>query len=563
MSAEANFDRTLKTVAAVVLVLSVAAFFYITYSGIPCFFDDAYMFVRYADHILAGYGHAWNPGGEQTFGSTSLLYVGLVTLVKLCLPWISDPKLLLVSAAIPALGLVAVLTVASARLARHPLLKNNYVVWGALLLPPMILQETFKYHLRSGMDTMLSALGNAVLIWLTLRLVARPKAGRLAAVVAAAYMTYLARPDNGIYATLFPFLSILLLGSGSGREKVSSFPSRLKLLVTFTVSMVALLAVDLLVKRWIFGTALPLPFYAKQQGAYANYMGTGYWNAVGLMRTFFWTAMPFICVILLFMQRRDWRMLAAFFVPVGLTFGYYFTVNQIMGWEARFYYPSLPFFVVAAAMIVDRWALARDSRGPIAASELILRLIVVCLVVLGVRQVTYTTYPWYDKLVAATPAGPSRYTYRTAADKPLGGPATENVFKDIGWIAKNAPPKTKIALSEYGEVGAMAPDTVLIDVVGLHDREFALSGFTAKRLFARKPDLIWMPHYHYTRMIRDILDSDEFWDHYLYYPRAFVYGLAIRKDSPRFEEIYALVEQCWKANYGDRKMEDYLAHRVD
>ena len=40
--------------------------------------DDSYMFVRYADNILA-YGNAsWNPGGEATYGLTSSLFLVVV-----------------------------------------------------------------------------------------------------------------------------------------------------------------------------------------------------------------------------------------------------------------------------------------------------------------------------------------------------------------------------------------------------------------------------------------------------------------------------------------------------
>ncbi|MDP6777923.1 MAG: hypothetical protein QGI83_14290, partial [Candidatus Latescibacteria bacterium] len=40
--------------------------------------DDAFMFVRYADRLLADGRLAWNPGGESTYGPTSLLYLAVV-----------------------------------------------------------------------------------------------------------------------------------------------------------------------------------------------------------------------------------------------------------------------------------------------------------------------------------------------------------------------------------------------------------------------------------------------------------------------------------------------------
>jgi len=587
MNDDGSRDRRLQRVAAGSLAVGLAALAYIIYNSLPCFFDDAYMFIRYAQNILAGYGHAWNPGEGPAFGSTSVTHLAVVTLMKLCLPGLPDAQLLLAASAIPTFVLLVVLVIGCGRLAEHPLLRGNYVLWGGLLVPAIVLQEPLKYHLRSGMDTMLSALSNAVLILLTLWLVRRLRGGEigdwglgigkeggtktdhstpipnpqsripssrapyglLAAVVAAAYFTYLTRPDNGIYATLFPAMCILLLGSGPRR----------KMLAAFALSMLAVLALDLLAKRLLLGTALPLPFYAKQHGAYEGYAGVSIWNPIVLMRIFFWGMMPFLCVIVFLFQRRNAAMLAAFFVPVGLTFAYYFTVNQIMGFEARFYYPSLPFFAVAAAVTLDRWLVARQGRALLSPSELVVRLIVLFLVIFGGRQLTFSTYLWYDRLMAEELAGPSSRQYETIAAEELPPPRFLDALSDLAWIAKNSPPRTKIALSEYGQIGAAAPEAVLVDVVGLHDKEFALEGFSAERLFARKPDLIWFPHYHYTKMIRDVLDSDEFWEEYLYYPRAFIFGLAIRKDSPHFEEISALVKDRWELNYEGLRMEDYLA----
>ena len=42
----------------------------------------------------------------------------------------------------------------------------------------------------------------------------------------------------------------------------------------------------------------------------------------------------------------------------------------------------------------------------------------------------------------------------------------------------------------------------------------------------RRPDAIWLPHWDYTQMIRDLLDDPEFWARYDFYPDAFTYGVA-------------------------------------
>src|SRR5690606_22137822 len=43
--------------------------------GVWTVWDDAWMFQRYADNVLAGHGVTWNAGEAPTYGLTSLLYL--------------------------------------------------------------------------------------------------------------------------------------------------------------------------------------------------------------------------------------------------------------------------------------------------------------------------------------------------------------------------------------------------------------------------------------------------------------------------------------------------------
>ena len=134
-------------------------------------------------------------------------------------------------------------------------------------------------------------------------------------------------------------------------------------------------------------------------------------------------------------------------------------------------------------------------------------------------------------------------------------------------LAAAAPPGTTLALSEHGLVGAEAPDVVLIDLLGLHDRAFSCAGagagagFSTAELWRRHPDLLWMPHPDYTQMLLDILDSDELWRHYDYYPGAFTYGFALRRDGPRFAPLAALFAARWQATYPGLNPADHAATR--
>jgi hypothetical protein len=97
--------------------------------------------------------------------------------------------------------------------------------------------------------------------------------------------------------------------------------------------------------------------------------------------------------------------------------------------------------------------------------------------------------------------------------------------------------------------GARAPATVIIGVLGVHDRGFALAGFSAPQLWRRQPDALWLPHPDHTEMLRQILDSPEFRRDYLLFPDAFTFGFAVRRSSPRFAGLMAAFEQRWRVAY--------------
>lgn len=556
MSRRRNSRRSLSLVGGLAAILCISIYALALWTSPPTRFDDSYMFVRYANNLIAGHGHAWDAGGEQVYGSTSLLHVGLVTLLKYGLPRLTDARLLLLASALPGALMLALLVATCGHFSTHRLLQRHYALWAGLLMPSLALNGIVLYHHRTGMDTMLATLCNAALIFFTLRAARQGTVRCVMPVVIAGYLAFLARPDNGIYAMLFPVLCFLLLGTGL----------RGKQIVVFVASMIGLLAADATVKWLVFGTPLPLAFYAKQHGAYSGYANPEGPNPLLLLQTFLGVVLPFLCVILLLAARRTKPILVVFFVPVALTFGYYFTVNQIMGVAGRFYMPSLPFFVVAAALMLDEQLQAAESKGLFKPKDLLLRLTVLLLILAVGRQTLAHASAWYqkglaEKVAAEKVAATVPKTYKTEAEEPLPPIDRWDALNAMARLAKEAPPGTTIALSEHGLIGAAAPQVVLIDLVGLHDRQFAMHGFSAEELFRRKPDLIWMAHYHYTNIVGSIVDSEAFWKEYTFYPGALDYGLAIRKESPHFNALSKLIDRAWKEMYGDLDRTPYAAIR--
>ena len=151
--------------------------------------------------------------------------------------------------------------------------------------------------------------------------------------------------------------------------------------------------------------------------------------------------------------------------------------------------------------------------------------------------------------------------YDISAVAPLPDLDSWQASHEIAKLAANAPPGTSFAMSEHGLVGAYAPRAVIIDLLGLHHPTFARNGFSAAELWRRQPDVIWMPHPDHTQMLRDILDSEELWQHYVFYPDAFTYGVALRRDGPRYETLQAHFVDQWKASYPGLLPEDYVARQ--
>ena len=477
-------------------------------------FDDAYMFVRYADNLLRGDGYAWNPGEGSTFGCTSIAYTFLVAALRRLLPGVPAGKLLLWTSGLLGLAAFGLLILAVRAAVSHKVLRSP--LWLSLVLGALLLsQSAYAYHAATGMDTMLSLAGNSLLV---LVLFTRARDGSplgLALAALCGYLVFLIRPDNGFYGLLFP---VLLLGFGFrlGWRRVS----------IFFLAFLALLALDTWLKIRVFGDPLPLSFYAKHALLAAGYAGE--WNPVTYLCEFAIYLSPFLLLIAWTVKRPAGAILAAFAIPLALTLGYYFTVMQVMGFNFRFSFPSLPFVVVPAAICLDRFLASPEDRplrlaGVKRRAWLILPL--ACLFWISWRPAAqaYSVHVLRPRSHVAAPVH-----LPTAAEAPrLEWWSGIRAMADFG---AKLPQGTLLAASEHGLVAARNPHLRILDLVGLHDPVIAHQGLHGEYLERRAPDLIWLPHPDYVGLRQEIFDSATFQQNYVYLPSAFSYGLAVRRD---------------------------------
>jgi hypothetical protein len=511
----------------------------------PTDFDDAYMYLRYAGNLLDGQGVAWNPGEGPVNGVTSLLHLGVVAVLRWLLAGSSAAGVLGAASGGAAIGLLAALVAVLALNARHRRLRGNWLFWTAVVLPVVAYREAFAFHAGTGMDTMLSALANAFLVFATLRLADSPRVTTVWWALLAALLAVLARPDNLLCAIFCPLLALAL---PRRRAKL------LLLSGSLAVGSLALLAVA----EWLFlGSPLPLSFFAKQPWYYGGFAGEFAWNPFLFLKVFCYSAWVYVVALILFANRAGWRRAAVLLLPALASIIVLHRFNQIMGHLGRFYYPFLPFFVAAGALEFDAW-LARGqslrSRSMLARAGVAAIAVLAGSMSLSVAGAVYGVRTRAQRL--EPPGG-----FHVSASEPLPEIDSWQAAQAIAAIAAAAPPGARFAMSEHGLPGALAPRIAIIDVLGLHDPYFARHGFSAPELFSRRPDLLWLPHEDHGQMLRDILGSDELWAHYDFYPDAFFHGLALRKDGPHHDRLAALVAAEWQAIYPGCAMADYLAVR--
>ena len=543
-----------------VLILSGLIIYYINLVKIAgsTTFDDAYMFIRYADNFLAGHGIAWNPDGVQTYGTTSMLYLAIVTITRSVLQNISAGALLTILSASFGLPAIAVLAYACSRFAFSDLPGNPFILLAAIFTAYFVISPVFLFHMTNGMDATLSLLCNALLVVAVMGWVYQKNKYTLflALTILASYLAYLARPDNIIYVFIFPLLGIIFLSDSDKKKRLFHFFGYLFLV----------LAIDTLIKFIVFHDPLPLSFYAKSSGYYEGYSGAYKWNPISYLFEFGGFVLPFLIVIVFSFSKHTLKLFATFMIPVIITFAYYFSVIQIMGFEARYYFPAAPYVIVASFLMLDRHLKSETNNAyRETASQKIMRLAIILLIVSIVSQSTIKAIAGDTHkrfVISSTHSYTPSTGYTIPSTRPLPERGTWFMVLTITKISKELPSGTTFAQSEYGYVGANALNIHIIDIVGLHDPYFAHNGFSVNEFLNREPDLIWFPHSDYTKIVASIIDSKEFWEQYDYYPGAFDFGLAIRKDSPNYEKYYNAINKYWREVYEPRRMKDYLATPV-
>lgn len=511
-------------------LLLCAVFIAVIQSQSRNYFDDAYMFVRYADHLLQGFGHSWNIGEIAIYGSTSIFYVLQVALIRALGVFNATETVVLLSS-FWALAAVAVLAKTCSVLLCLASFSKSF----SLLLLALMFCSPFLYHANTGMDTTLSLFFISLLIYCSLSSGVNPNFYKTLVLAVVAFLAIAARPDNAIVALALPCLMLL------------SFVKRPWCHIGLFVGVAFLLiALDLWLKNMLLHDPLPLAFYAKRSGFYQGYKGHFMWNPVSYLLMFLVSGLPYVVFWRKPEKHTAYKLAGVFLLPLGLTLAYYFTVVQVMGHLARYYFPFLPLLMVYCLTTLALYQSQSTQKIDKKRSLKQLFYAVVLLVLALPLPALYEQY-----LQPASTPYKSQTTKPSARETNLPLLPRWQVITELAKFAQSLPEGTRFAMSEYGYIGAKASGLHIIDLLGLHDRYIAHRGFSADYVLAQKPDVIWLAHSHYSRINGLIIDHHEFQKHYQFYPGAFIYGFAIRKDSPK--AVQQKFDKLWQQFYPSDK----------
>lgn len=497
-----------------------------TYKEGCLIFDDSYMQLRYADHIVHGGGFSWNYG-SPSYGCTSIIYIYYLILAKELFHYLHlfDDVLNL---QLSALLMYSVFVIYIYRI-KTILLTNNYLY--SIILFFLCLSSLLFYNTYNAVETMASLASLTCLAYYITDILIK-KTITISAFLKVCLFSILAftiRHDSGIYALLIPSITFIVIKNN-------------RYLFRFISIFFSFLLLDLTIAYLYFGDSLPLTFYIKQGNYYRGYMSHHLWSPylylASYIRHFVW--LP-VLIMLLYVKGKVLKSALTFFIPLFLTFIYYFTVTQIMGNDARFYIPSTGILLTGLMFLTDpRFSI---TKKPFINKMNIALFSVILTAPYVLEIIHYKVYfPYREKLSIQ-----ESIEFRKLINYPLHQKSKKHAWRPLvlkmDTLVSLMKDEGVFAATEYGYLGYKHPKMTILDLAGLHNKEIAKHGFSDKQLERYKPDLIWMPHFYYTGLYYSVMYSQYFRNNYIFYPYLYNYGIAVHKESRFKEKLIGEIEK--------------------
>ncbi len=495
-------------------------------------YDDAFMFYRYAYNLHHYHAIAWNPDGPHVYGTTSLPWLFVVTAFSY-LP--VSPKIALdLASSVFFLLTVALVARVLSKQSQSSIFIKPWNIF-CILICFCTLSTTFLTNATGGMETMLSLMANSMVCLLAIQIIRQATTKNTWKLLPiAAFFAYSVRPESGICDLMLPSLAIVFFVN----------QNKIQRLVHFLFFTFLLIGFELVSCKIYFGTALPLSFYAKSTSI-ANI----YWN-IWPINLFDFSGLLVVCLAAIVMtaSKKNLRLIFCFLVPTFLTFLYLSTIIQLSREAGRYYCAYLPYFFIPAFAVVDFY-LANNIL--ISAKSLLVRFCIATAIT-STATISYGLSVW--KFAIQITKHPFVETYMRSFR------SNDPILPQLPWqndlvafsndVACKLPYGVKIAAGEDGYLSAQCHNLPIVDMGGLNDNVIARTGFSAEYVLQKKPDLIWMPNSDFYDVWRQKLFlNPAFQTNYDYIADAFNFGIAIRKDSPYYAQILAVLRQAWPKYY--------------
>jgi arabinofuranosyltransferase len=337
--------------------------------------DDAYIFFRYAENIVNGYGFVWNIGEAPVEGYTSFLYLFTLIIAKFLA---IDLELF----AILFGTITSAFTLYFAYLIYDHLYPNDQIKTSANIITIIILalSPAFTYWSGAGMETSFYSMFLMMTIYYFLKLPDSVKNNLLKGILFGLLCVL------RFEAVLF-FLAALyyLVKEGTSFYRIKIGRNAILFVIGFT-----LIFGTYFIWRWIyFGYFFPNTFYAKTGGGFQQIVG-GFLYIIKALRLFYGFGWIPIILVMLYFRKSMFTSKAVFLFSIGLVS---LITTILIGGDyfhlGRFVLPVFPLLFVFFPPALEKMLTTRISHlklSPTFSATILLLIVVVLLIAKPVYQ---------------------------------------------------------------------------------------------------------------------------------------------------------------------------------
>ncbi len=516
-------------------MLLIVLYFIYKAALLPLSFDDAYMFTRYAKNFLVNHNFGWN-AGERTYGCTSIGYMLFVTFIESIFPksFAGDEIVLKFSSFFWGILALVYMYKSLKIVTNNSVLKKVY--WPQLITLLILFMPVFINNLFSGMDTTMSLFGDSFMIFLFLQYNRKQSLLFLFLAALSSYFIFFIRPDNGICMIVFP---ALFLWKKAGKLK--------PFIIVYSIIFVCM-AIDTVTKYLYFGYIIPLPFYIKSFGLYDGYLGIYKWNVTQYLYDIFIYFFALIIIFILFIKKPAIKKAFVYWFPLLLTYGYFYTVVQVMGMASRYYLPFVPFFILGLSVsLTYSFSLNKDP-DVLTITEFKNRILLLLSFIAVIRIFGYCSDAYYTRLYTHAAKEAKKYSL-------YNNLFAANALPEIEWwpsilifdsLLKKLPVTTVVAASEDGFIASDNISMRIIDLSQLNNNDIFQKKSLLYSIEKNKPDVIWLPHTDYTKMRSELFDSYALLYEYDFYPGILDYGIAVKRIYIGYDTVVSYFKSFYK-----------------